>query len=119
MGGNTARSVRAVVIAKLEYRCCPPRVVRGAARQVAIAASVNQSRHSALYQSALISTGKLAGKTDRRHKRKLRNDSRTSTPQHGSLLTLRWREKDSNPRSPVKKNSRVETEAPGGEIPRR
>ena len=29
-------------------------------------------------------------------RRKLRNDSRTSTPQHGSLLTPRWREMDSN-----------------------
>jgi hypothetical protein len=28
--------------------------------------------------------------------RKLRNDSRTSTPQHGLLLTPRWSEVDSN-----------------------
>ena len=37
------RSVSAVRIARGEYQGCPPRVVRGAARQAAIASSVNQT----------------------------------------------------------------------------
>src|SRR5208337_5531147 len=40
---NTALSVRAVRIANGEYQGCPPRVVRGAACQAAIASSVNQT----------------------------------------------------------------------------
>jgi hypothetical protein len=40
---NTVRSVSAVRIARGEYQGCPPRVVRGAARQAAIASSVNQT----------------------------------------------------------------------------
>ena len=40
---NTARSVSAVRIARGEYQGCPPRVVRGSARQAAIASSVNQT----------------------------------------------------------------------------
>ena len=40
---NTARSVSAVRIARGEYQGCPPRVVRGAARQAAMAASVNHT----------------------------------------------------------------------------
>jgi hypothetical protein len=40
---NTARSVSAVVIARGEYQGCPPRVVRGAARQAAMASSLNQT----------------------------------------------------------------------------
>ena len=38
-----ARSVSAVRIARGEYQGCPPRVVRGSARQAAIASSVNQT----------------------------------------------------------------------------
>ena len=40
---DTALSVRAVRMASAEYQGCPPRVVRGAARQAAIASSVNQT----------------------------------------------------------------------------
>ena len=40
---NRTRSVSAVRIARGEYQGCPPRVVRGAARQAAIASSVNQT----------------------------------------------------------------------------
>jgi hypothetical protein len=40
---NTAFSVRAVRIASGEYQACPPRVVRGAARQAAIASSLNHT----------------------------------------------------------------------------
>ena len=41
---NTVRrSVSAVRIARGEYQGCPPRVVRGSARQAAIASSVNQT----------------------------------------------------------------------------
>ena len=40
---NTARSVSAVMIASGEYQGCPPRVVRGSARQAAIASSLNQT----------------------------------------------------------------------------
>ena len=40
---NIARSVSAVVIASVEVRPCPPRVVRGSARHAAIAASVNHT----------------------------------------------------------------------------
>jgi hypothetical protein len=41
--GNTAGSVNAVRIASVEYQACPPRVARGAARQAAIAYSVNHT----------------------------------------------------------------------------
>src|SRR4029077_2529266 len=40
---NTALSVSAVRIASGEYQACPPRVVRGAAFQPSIAASLNQT----------------------------------------------------------------------------
>jgi hypothetical protein len=40
---NTLRRVSAVVIARAESCGCPPRVVRGSARQAAIAASVNHT----------------------------------------------------------------------------
>src|SRR3954463_4469200 len=40
---NTARSVSAVRIASGEYHAWPPRVVRGSARQAAIAASLNHT----------------------------------------------------------------------------
>ena len=40
---NTARSVSAVVIAKAEYRGCPPRAVRGSALHAAIASAVNHT----------------------------------------------------------------------------
>src|SRR3954451_4531828 len=40
---NTARNVSAVRIASGEYQACPPRVVRGAAFQAAIASSLNQT----------------------------------------------------------------------------
>src|SRR3954470_24140118 len=40
---NTALSVRAVRMASSEYQGCPPRVVRGSARQARIASSVNQT----------------------------------------------------------------------------
>jgi hypothetical protein len=40
---NTARTVNAVVIARAEQCGWRPRVVRGSARQAAIAASVNQT----------------------------------------------------------------------------
>ena len=40
---NTARKVSAVRMASGEYQGCPPRVVRGAAAQAAIASSVNQT----------------------------------------------------------------------------
>src|ERR1700693_3430519 len=40
---NTAFSVSAVRIASGEYQACPPRVVRGAARQAAIASSLNHT----------------------------------------------------------------------------
>ncbi len=40
---NRTRSVSAVRIARGEYQGCPPRVVRGAARQAAIVSSVNQT----------------------------------------------------------------------------
>ena len=40
---NTARSVRAVVIANAEYRGYPPRPVRGPARHASIASGVNQT----------------------------------------------------------------------------
>jgi hypothetical protein len=40
---KTARSINAVVIARSEEFGCPPGVVRGAAFQLAMAASVNQT----------------------------------------------------------------------------
>ena len=40
---NAARKVSAVRIAKGEYQGCPPGVVRGSARQLSIASSVNQT----------------------------------------------------------------------------
>ena len=40
---NTARSVSAVRIARGEYQGCPPGVVRGSARQAAMAALLNQT----------------------------------------------------------------------------
>ena len=40
---NTARRVSAVRIARGEYQGCPPGVVRGSARQPAIASAVNQT----------------------------------------------------------------------------
>jgi hypothetical protein len=40
---NTVLSVSAVRIASGEYQACPPRVVRGAACQAAIASSVNHA----------------------------------------------------------------------------
>src|SRR4051812_23015519 len=40
---NTARKVRAVVIARGEYQGCPPRVVRGAARHPSITAALNHT----------------------------------------------------------------------------
>jgi hypothetical protein len=40
---NMALSVSAVRIANGEYQGCPPQVVRGAARQAAIASSVNHT----------------------------------------------------------------------------
>ena len=40
---NTARSVRAVVIARAEYQGYPPRVARGSALQAAIASSENHT----------------------------------------------------------------------------
>src|SRR5690242_17902123 len=40
---NRARSVSAMMMASAEYRGCPPRVVRGSARQARIASSVNRT----------------------------------------------------------------------------
>ena len=52
---NTAFSVRAVRIASGEFQACPPRVVRGAARQAAIASSLNHTRQAApLAQTGVI-----------------------------------------------------------------
>jgi hypothetical protein len=57
---NTARSVRAVVIARAEYFGCPPRPVRASARQPATAASENhtvrlpRARRPALYSAELV-----------------------------------------------------------------
>ena len=42
-GRNTARSVSAVRTARGDYQGCPPRIVRGSARQAAIASSVTQT----------------------------------------------------------------------------
>src|SRR3954451_23391622 len=52
---NTARSVSAVRIASGEYQAWPPRVVRGSARQAAIASSLNQIvKASALAQARVL-----------------------------------------------------------------
>src|SRR3954468_8019306 len=57
---NTARSVRAVAIARSEQEGCPPRVVRGAATQASIASGVNhtvrlpRARRAASYSAQLI-----------------------------------------------------------------
>ena len=57
---NTALSVNAVRIARGEYQGCPPRVVRGSARQAATASSVNHTvklpcwRKAASYAAGLV-----------------------------------------------------------------
>jgi hypothetical protein len=64
---NTARSVSAVRIARGEYQGCPPRVVRGSARQAAIAASVNQTvrlprwRRAASYSAQFVTRCRCLG----------------------------------------------------------
>ena len=69
---NTARSVNAVRIARGEYQGCPPRVVRGAARQAAIASSVNQTvrlprcRKPASYSAQLVTRCRCLGMRWRR-----------------------------------------------------
>ncbi len=63
---NTARKVSAVLIARDEYRGCPPRVVQGSAGQAAIAASVNhmarlpRPRRTALYSAQFVLRNVLA-----------------------------------------------------------
>jgi hypothetical protein len=57
---DTARKVSAVVIARAEWKGCPPGVVRGSARQAATASSVNQTarlprwRRAASYADQLV-----------------------------------------------------------------
>ena len=64
---NTARSVSAVRIARGEYQGCPPGVVRGSARQAAIAASLNQTvrlprwRRAASYAPQLVTRRRCLG----------------------------------------------------------
>ena len=69
---NTARSVSAVRIASGEYQGCPPRVVRGSARQAAIASSVNHTvrlprcRRAASYAAQLVTRCRCLGMRWRR-----------------------------------------------------
>ena len=69
---NTARSVSAVRIARGEYQGCPPRVVRGSARQAATASSVNQTvrlprwRRAASYAAQLVTRCRCLGMRWRR-----------------------------------------------------
>jgi hypothetical protein len=64
---NTARKVSAVLIARDEYRSCPPRVVHGSAGQAAIAASVNhmarlpRPRRTALYSAQFVLRNRCSG----------------------------------------------------------
>src|SRR4051794_38904818 len=64
---NTARNVRAVVIAKAEYDGCPPRLARGSAVHAATASGVNHTvrlprpRRPASYSAQLVTRYRCLG----------------------------------------------------------